>query len=107
MINYDEIKENFNGKIYLGNQYYFFDVEKDVLKIFFNESGINSVAQFNRTYFETIKKGFINGICEDEFRVILGIMRYVCLKIQPYTPNINCLFVLKKSIIILSLITKN
>ena len=34
MINYDEIKENFNGKIYLGNQYYFFDVEKDVLKIF-------------------------------------------------------------------------
>lgn len=70
---FDNIKENFNGKIYIGNQSYFFDVEKDILKIFFNESGINSVAQFNKTYFEIIKMGFINGVCDDEFRIMFGI----------------------------------
>lgn len=82
MINYDEIKENFNGKIILNDVSYFFDVKDDVLRIFFNETGIKTVGDFNKTFFTLLKKGWISGVCEDEYRVIFGI-REICMSDYP------------------------
>lgn len=82
MINYDEIKENFNGKIILNDVSYFFDVKDDVLRIFFNETGIKTVRDFNKTFFALLKKGWISGVCEDEYRVIFGI-REICMSDYP------------------------
>lgn len=82
MINYDAIKENFNGKIILNDVSYFFDVKDDVLRIFFNETGIKTVRDFNKTFFALLKKGWISGVCEDEYRVIFGI-REICMSDYP------------------------
>ena len=82
MINYDEIKESFNGKIEMGTEKYFFDIKGNILRIFFNETGIKTVADFNRTYRNELKRGWIYGVCEDTFRVCFGISE-VCMSEYP------------------------
>lgn len=69
MENYFDIKENFNGQITLENECYFFDLNNDVLRIFFNANEINTVAKFNKKYLKILKNGWLYGHCEDDMRV--------------------------------------
>lgn len=82
MNNFDEIRENFNGKIEIRTEKYFFDIKGNILRIFFNETGIKTVADFNKIYENELRKGWIYGICEDNYRVAFGI-RDICMSDYP------------------------
>lgn len=76
MFRNNELPNNFNGTIKLNNINYFFDVENDTLRIFFDERGISSVREFNKAYGEILINNVVFGICPDKKRVGFVIGQY-------------------------------
>lgn len=69
MFKNDDIPNNFNGKIFLGNGQYFFDVSGDVLRVFFVASDVTSSDEFREHYSSETDDGVMYGMCPDKNRV--------------------------------------
>ncbi|MBD5530559.1 MAG: hypothetical protein HDR02_19490 [Lachnospiraceae bacterium] len=70
MFRIENIPTNFNGYIALNNENYFFNVYNDILRIFYNQTGVNTARDFRDKYRCILEKGLIYGECPDNRRVI-------------------------------------
>lgn len=60
---------NFNGRVFLGSEEYFFNVFGDELRIFYNRTGAASAKEFRELHSGEIERGIIFGECPDKRRI--------------------------------------
>lgn len=70
MFRKEEIPTDFNGIIIIDQDKFFFDVNNNILRIFYNEQGVHTAREFREKYSEILNTYYLYGECSDKRRVV-------------------------------------